>query len=653
MSTAIQISDDISVLNLPARKLTQLRNKGLNCVGDILKRLPLGYHNYETDLSKMNDDTEYLFSGTLKAIKNGDKAVMAEFLVSGEINKVTISFFGQAWALKNAKPGDIYTIGGKLTVRSYYGRKCAFMTMPEIFTPYKALGGVKTLTARYGKIPGMADTYYDGIVSSCLEAEVFEYLDEDFKRKYNLSDEETVFEKIHRPDSETDIHEGMRRHNFDTIASFLGEVWKDKKATRNYTGIVINNWELPGKYISELPYELTDDQKLVLADILNDFEHGFSVNALIQGDVGCGKTSVAVVLALSAISSGYQAVLSAPSVIVATQHYNDILSFCEKHGIQLMLLTSKDCQLNGEKISKAKALKAINDGSVQFLIGTHSVLSEKIEYPKLGIAIIDEEHKFGVNQKSVFDKYNCSKITMSATPIPRSIVSVLYGKSFELFEIKTLPAGRKPVITRIARKKDKIHEAILDELKAGHQAYIVCRMIDKSENEKFSDQENVNDVFAETKAYFEPLGYKVGLVHGKMKQSEVDEVIADFKSNEIQVLVSTTVVEVGVNVPNATVMNIRNYDCMGFAGLHQLRGRIGRSSLQSFCLLTPTEFKESGIKAKLTTVSDGAEISFLDLADRGGGTLLGTEQSGHDRPLELILQNPDLYEAACEYLGAE
>lgn len=360
-----------------------------------------------------------------------------------------------------------------------------------------------------------------------------------------------------------------------------------------------------------------------------------------MGDVGCGKTLIAELAMLMAHDEGYQSVLLAPTVVLANQHYEDINSKMKNLDINCALLTSQTSAKEKKKI-----LKQLENGEIDMLVGTHSVLNPEIKYKSLALTVIDEEHKFGVKQRDNFKlraKDGVHNISMSATPIPRTLALSLYGRDIKVYKIDSMPNGRKPIATLYKQNDENAFKGIKSQLDKGRQAYIVCALIE-SDDEKMVDVKSSTEMYKDAKNYFEPFGYKVGHINAKMKQEEINEIIMGFAEKKFDILVSTTIIEVGVNIPNATVIYIANAERFGLAQLHQLRGRVGRGKEQGYCLLGGKNLTENG-KEKIKTMCstcDGFEIAKKDLQLRGCGDFIGTVQSGENKYISLLLANEQM-----------
>ena len=443
--------------------------------------------------------------------------------------------------------------------------------------------------------------------------------------KYNLFEKKEALEQIHFPKDNESLQKArfslvfeeffliqlrlaiLREENSKNILSIPLEIKKD--------GLVMN-------FINSLPFELTQAQKRAVNEILNDLHSDKPMQRLLQGDVGSGKTVVATIMLLAAVENGYQAAIMAPTEILAQQHYNNLIKWLTPLGLKVELLIGSI----GKK-QRRESETNLRNGQANIAVGTHALIQDGVEFANLGAVVIDEQHRFGVKQRLALRKksQNPQILTMTATPIPRTLAITMNG-DLDLTIIDELPKGRKPIITTLANSRRQISDLIRKEVDAGRQAYIVYPLIEESETlsakaATIEKEKWQNEIFPE---------YKIGLLHGKLKNDEKDDVMEKFKNKEYDVLVSTTVVEVGVDVPNATVIVIENAERFGLSQLHQLRGRVGRSDLQSYCILS-SNTKSQETKARLnimTQTNDGFVIAEKDLQLRGPGEFLGTRQSG-------------------------
>lgn len=457
---------------------------------------------------------------------------------------------------------------------------------------------------------------------------ISETLPESVIKSNNLMPLKEALMNVHMPESMVRMEEARRRLKFEELFYVQMNIFKytqqrNAKIKGNIFGRIGEKFN--DFYFNVLPFPLTNAQKRVIREIRTDVGSGRQMNRLLQGDVGSGKTIVAMMSALMAVDNGFQACIMAPTEILATQHYESLSQFGEKIGVRIELLTGST------KEAKRKVIHAgLMSGEVNILIGTHAVIEDTVNFAHLGLVIIDEQHRFGVAQRAKLWKKSLVPphiLVMTATPIPRTLAMTIYG-DLEVSVIDELPPGRKPVATSLLfeNNRNRINEAIRSQLNEGRQIYIVYPLIQESEK---SDLKSLEEGYKQTVQTFKE--YKVGFVHGKMKPAEKDEQMQKFASNETQILVATTVIEVGVNVPNATVMVIENAERFGLSQLHQLRGRVGRGADKSYCILVSKYEIASDTRKRLeimTHTTDGFKIAEADMQMRGPGDIEGTQQSG-------------------------
>ena len=462
-------------------------------------------------------------------------------------------------------------------------------------------------------------------VLQTYESEIETVLPDFLVKKYDLMDKRTALRQIHFPDNKTNLdraHYTLVFEEFFLIQLKLALIREENNRNLTSIPLEIKRDGLVMKFINSLPFKFTGAQQRALNEILNDLNSEKPMQRLLQGDVGSGKTVVATAMLLAAVENGYQAAIMAPTEILAQQHFNNISKWLNPLGIRVELFLGSI----GKKQRKVSETN-LRNGQVDIAVGTHALIQENIEFANLGAVVIDEQHRFGVKQRLALRKKsrNPQVLTMTATPIPRTLAITLNG-DLDLTIIDELPKGRKPILTTLTNSRKQIADLIRREVETGRQAYIVYPLIDESEtlSAKAATKERErwqNEVFPE---------YKIGLLHGKLKNDEKDDVMNKFKNKEYDILVSTTVVEVGVDVPNATVIVIENAERFGLSQLHQLRGRVGRSDLQSYCvLLSSTKSQETRARLNIMTqTNDGFVIAEKDLQIRGPGEFLGTRQSG-------------------------
>lgn len=406
-------------------------------------------------------------------------------------------------------------------------------------------------------------------------------------------------------------------------------------------GIKMKDYSLMMRYVDSLPFNLTSDQKAAVNAVCSKMTSGKKVNALIQGDVGTGKTAVAFCLALICVASGYQCALAAPYTTLANQHYNDFKKIGEALGIKTVFLSS---ELKTKE--RNACLEKIKNGEAQVIIGTHSIFGKAVEYANLGMIILDEEHKFGVVHRDNFEekaKRGFHKIIMSATPIPKSLAATIYGEASDVISILEKPANREPIQTAVCSNDNATVKFIAKQVKEGRQAYIVCPSIYNNEDSKRKIT-TIEEKYEVYKQLLLPYGISMEVITGKLKADEKNDIMERYKNGQIDVLMATTVIEVGINVPNATVMVISGADNFGFSTLHQLRGRVGRGKFQSYCILQADNDENNEKLQFMCTTNDGFEIAEKDLELRGPGSLFGDRQTGDNYYISLMLANKEKYQ---------
>lgn len=539
---------------------------------------------------------------------------------------IDVVWFQMPYLAKSLKIGEEYILIGQ--VKAGYNFQ---MTNPE----YKKLTNQKEMEK--GEILPIYSTtknFTQNSLRKILKKNLKEFsncfqenIPSEIIEKYKILDRKKALKEIHFPENRKFLEEAKRRFAIEELLVLEMGILQNKYLggdifERKYN--LLDKRELVKKYLKSLNFTLTNAQKKVITEIYKELNEGRFINRLIQGDVGSGKTIVAMTLLLYIVENGYQGVIMAPTEILATQHYLSIKNDFENLGVRTELLTGS---VKGKK--KEKLLEEIKNGEVKLIIGTHALIEDNVEFKNLGLIVIDEQHRFGVVQrKKLRDKGILSNLlVMSATPIPRSLALSIYG-DLDVSIIDELPPGRKPIKTKwINNDADlqKVYNFIAKKLKDGRQAYFIVPLIEDSD--KISAK-SVEEYKSEIENVFSDR--KIGILHGKMKNSEKDQVMQDFKNKKIDILLSTTVVEVGVNVPNASIITIINAERFGLSSLHQLRGRVGRGEHQSYCFLI-SHSDNDNTKARMRIMektNDGFEIAEEDLRLRKAGEIFGTKQSG-------------------------
>lgn len=627
-----------------------LKMRKMETVEDVCQLFPSKYYDFSfiNPLNTSRLDKNYAF--VCKLVSYELKKQSSIYIVRCTLqdiytqNELCVSWFGTTEMYnvlkKDYRPGDTCFIGGKLKASNK--KNLFFMSNPIIFKKYDEESDCHIYTA-YEKIRGISESNFERIINDCLEhATIPDKVPRELLHKYNLIPKDEAIREMHKPSSVEQIKRAKYRLNMDDLLYFALQLEEKNRNLPAGSVYGIHSLATTTKIIENLPFQLTKDQKSAYEELVNRIRSGKRLNALIQGDVGCGKTILAFLLMFVMADNGFQSVLLAPTQVLASQHYNELKEMAAPYDIDVVYIA------NGLKKKEREAiLKSIEDGSALMIVGTHSVLSKEVKFHDLGLSITDEEHRFGVLQREEITtkaKAGMHTVTMSATPIPRSLSDVLLSTT-EVFNIQSMPNGRKPIQTAICASQNTIFQFIKKEIEKGHQAYVVCPLIE----DKQGAMEGILSVEQTYAEYTDAFGKgAVAVLNGKMKEDETENVIQSFKNGEIKILVSTTVVEVGVNVPNATVIVINNAERFGLASLHQLRGRVGRGNSPGYCILNSVH-KDNKRLIALCKYKNGFQIAEADYALRGSGNILGTEQSGSNYYVELSMRYPDLFSELQKY----
>ena len=600
------------------KSLLALKALNLYTKDDVINYFPYRYNVYTpVKLRECSEGDTCTITGYVESIpkvffirKNLNKLSFA-FNTGSELVNVTI--FNRAYLKPNIRIKSYISVIGK------YNRKSnTFMASEIKLTPitktviepvYHLNQGIKR-----SNFKKLVDEILDNTVE--IKSNVPDYLIE----KYNFVNKKEAVINVHKPKDINSLKKADLHLIYEELFTFMLKVsyLKQKNASDGKFNIKSFDEDKVNNFISSLPFNLTDGQMQAVDDIKGDFLSKKKMNRLILGDVGSGKTIVSFIALYMNMLAGYQGVLMAPTEILAVQHFNNMVGlFGDKLNIQLLTSSTKKGERN-------KILQNLKNGETQVLIGTHSLLNDELVYNNLGLVITDEQHRFGVNQRQTLQEKgkDVDVLYMSATPIPRTLALTIYG-DMDITEIRTKPGGRKEIVTKIFKNSElkNVLEKMLDEIKAGHQIYVVAPLIDDEEDEKM----NVTSLKDKFDVAFNGM-VPTGLLHGKMKPNQKDEVMNSFKNGDTKILISTTVIEVGVDVKNATMMVIFNAERFGLATLHQLRGRVGRNDMQSYCYLI-SDYDAERLKV-LEESNDGFYISEQDFKLRGGGDIFGIRQSG-------------------------
>lgn len=603
---------------------------GILTLGELLAYYPRAYDTYEAPVAigQLKEQTVMAVEAALKSppelLRLNHKQIVS-VRHKDLTGSLQISWYNMPYMRTNLKSGELYIFRGRVVRK----RGRLIMEQPQVFTPedYKAL--VNSMQPIYGQTRGLANKTIVKAQIQALEVRQMEreYMPAELRRRYELAEINYAIRHIHFPADKAELLFARKRLVFDEFFMFLVGVrrLREQRADRSSPYFIKRRMETDA-IKAALPYSLTAAQERALEEIYQDMEKGLVMNRLIQGDVGSGKTIIAILALLQAAYNGYQGALMAPTEVLARQHYESITALFEEQGIE-----KKAVLVTGSMTAREKRLayEAIASHEADIIIGTHALIQEKVVYDKLALVITDEQHRFGVGQRELLSSkgHTPHVMVMSATPIPRTLAIILYG-DLDISVIDELPAGRQVIRNCVVDTsyRPKAYAFIQKQVEEGHQAYIICPMVEKNE---MIEAENVLDYTRMLKKEL-PSSITVEYLHGKMRGKEKNAIMERFAAGDIQVLVSTTVIEVGVNVPNATVMMIENAERFGLAQLHQLRGRVGRGRAQSYCIMVNCSQDQSTEERLdiLNRSNDGFYIASEDLKLRGPGDIFGMRQSG-------------------------
>ena len=602
---------------------------GIYDTDDLLHYYPRNYDEYETpvDIAELKEGTVQavsaaVCSGVYVNSVRGRQIISVN--IADQSGKFPVVWFNLPYLKKTLRKGSWFVFRGRIV------RKQGKLEMehPEIFTPSAYEEILHNLQPIYGLTAGLSNKTVVKMITQLLEDLPMqsEYLPEELKERYGLADVNYALKTIHFPKNKEELLVSRKRLVFNEFLLFILSVRRmKKKAEETPNCFPVKETWLTEEVIERLPYSLTNAQLNAWHEIERDLAGRTMMSRLVQGDVGSGKTILAFLAMFLVADNGYQAALMAPTEVLARQHYEGFLKLMEEQGLSFptVLLTGSDTAKE-----KRIAYERIASGEASIIIGTHALIQEKVEYANLALVITDEQHRFGVKQREALTTRGNppNVLVMSATPIPRTLAIILYG-DLDISVIDELPAKRLPIKNCVVNTsyRPKAYSFIEKQVRQGRQAYVICPMVEESEG---MDAENVLDYTQKLKENL-PSDIRIEYLHGKMKPKEKNRVMESFASGEIQVLVSTTVVEVGVNVPNATVMMVENAERFGLAQLHQLRGRVGRGEHQSYCIFIQGNQDQISKRLEILNKSnDGFYIAGEDLKLRGPGDLFGIRQSG-------------------------
>ncbi|MGC9048786.1 MAG: ATP-dependent DNA helicase RecG [Patescibacteria group bacterium] len=660
----MNLNTPVSQLNkigqITAKKLTKL---GINTVEDLLYHFPFRYEDWSKILTiaELKSKKSGTVRGKINLIANHrsprKRMIITEAIVSDKTDSIKVVWFNQPFLITALRPGTEVYLAGKIDYDENYGLE--FLNPSYEFATNKAPIHTGRLVPVYPTTTNLSQKQIRSLIRQVLPLTqaIEDWLPREIKIAYNLPSLTIALEQIHFPSDKKWLDRCLHRLKFDELflIQLQNQIIRQEIKKQKAPSIKFKLKETQ-KFTEDLPFKLTEAQRIAAWEILKDLEKPRPMNRLLEGDVGSGKTVVAMVAILNVFLNDYQTVYLAPTEILAHQHYETFNKFFKNWPIKIALLTRSEQIFEQKKMKKEDILTKIKNREIDLIVGTHALLQEKVKFANLALVIIDEQHRFGVEQRAALaSQTNTDKIqtktdekglcrpesmfwphflSMTATPIPRSLALTLYG-DLDLSIIDKMPSGRKQIISKIVRSNEmeETYQFIRQQIKQGRQAFVICPLIDPS------DRLGVKSVKEEYKKLKEKIfpDLNIGLLHGRLKAKEKDKIMADFLANKINILVSTTVVEVGVDVPNTSIMMIEGAERFGLAQLYQLKGRVGRSIYQSYCFLfaeNPGPKTYQRLKA-LLTAKNGFELAEKDLEMRGPGEIFGTTQSGYLNTLKI------------------
>jgi len=610
-------------------KISSLLSRlGIETVKDLIYYFPRTYEDRTSpklliDLVPGQDSIIKVRVVSIKASRTKRNFSIVKALVEDSSGSVPVIWFNQPFLVRIIKKGTKLLIAGRLERDPYSSQMVIIPRDYEVLTEASI---VDPIVPRYSLTEGITNKMLRRMMRSALDKHLDELSDRlpaDVLKKYKLGELKESIQNIHFPSEMGQIEKARHRLAFEELLMFQLGIIYSRKNIEKRSGISFKiKGDLIDRFSSSLPFQLTGAQKRVITEISEDMNDHCVMNRLIQGDVGCGKTIVALYSMIIALQNGYQAAIMAPTEILANQHFKKIKQLLEGLDVDVVMLTGS------VKTDRKEILEKLKSGDPLIAVGSHALIEKGVDFGKLGLAVIDEQHRFGVEQRIELRKKgeNIDILVMTATPIPRTLALTLYG-DLDRSVIDEMPPGRTKITTRYIEEKDRgrLYEFVRKELAKGRQAYVVCPLVEISETLDLKAAQAEAKVLSDSYKEF-----RVGLVHGRMKPKEKDSVMSDFSAGKVNVLVSTTVIEVGIDVPNSTMMLVEHCERFGLSQLHQLRGRIGRGSERSYCFLIG-ELKSETARARIDTMlrtDDGFKIAEADLKLRGPGEFLGVRQWG-------------------------
>jgi len=642
---SISINSKIEQLNkVGPAYLKKLHKLGINNIRDLFFHFPHRYDDFSQiiPIDQIKQGQTATISGEITQIKSSRswqrKMSLTEAMIKDETGSIRAVWFNQPYLIQTLKQDKRVNLSGKVT---FAGKTlCLSNPVYELIGYKKEMTHTGRLVPVYHETAGLSSRYLRYLIKPILYLtdQIQDYLPEKIKHKFQLINLAPAIKQIHFPDNLQSARQARQRMAFDELFLIqLTTLYQKQKLAQEKASIIPFNQKLIKSFVKELPFKLTDDQRLSAWEILQDIKEDRPMNRLLNGDVGSGKTIVALMAALETAKAGYQTALMAPTEILAKQHFQTLKDFLKKHGLNIALLTSSETKKGEKALTRLKLKKQLIQGKIDIIVGTHALIQEDLSFKNLSLAIVDEQHRFGVAQRAALQGkiYQMEDglptiphlLSMTATPIPRTLTLTIYG-DLDISLIKKMPKGRKKIITKIISPKDrnKTYNFIKSQIKQKKQAFVICPLIDESETLEVKsvvqEYERLSrEIFPE---------FRTAMLHGKIKAKEKEEIMEKFKQRKIDILVSTSVVEVGIDIPNATAMIIEGAERFGLSQLHQFRGRIGRSIDQSYCFLfTESDTQKANQRLRAVVNSqDGFKLAEKDLTLRGPGDFAGVRQWG-------------------------
>lgn len=649
----MELNESIRTIKGIGEKSEKLFNKlGINTVEELLSFYPREYDIFGSiePVAGASEGKTIIVEVSLTArpqlLKRKNLNII-QCRVRDASGSIMVAWFNMQFLMKTLHMGTKYILRGSVVNRN----GMLEIRQPKILSRQEYANMTGKLQPVYPLTAGLTNNAVAKAVAGALSAANLngDYLPVDIRKRYNLVMWKQAVHAIHFPKNKEECIEARRRLVFDEFFLFalaMNQLKKTKHIKKSH--FTMNDYSMVEKLIKSLPYELTDGQKKAWDEIKEDISSGNVMNRLIQGDVGSGKTIISVLILVLAVSNGYQGAIMVPTEVLAKQHFDTFTELLKDFDVNIGLLIG-----SLTAAAKRKVYQQLEDGDIDIIIGTHALIQDGVKFKNLAVVVTDEQHRFGVRQRETLSSKGNEPhmLVMSATPIPRTLAIILYG-DLDVSVIDVLPTGRLPIKNCVVgtNYRTQAYNFIKQEVDKGHQVYVICPMVEESEN---MEAENVTD-YTETLRQKMTPDIKIECLHGKMKPAIKNEIMERFAADDIDILVSTTVIEVGINVPNATVMMIENAERFGLAQLHQLRGRVGRGSLQSYCIfMAGNTSKETMERLSILGESnDGFYVAEQDLKMRGPGDFFGIRQSGElDFKLADIYQDAEILKAANEAAG--